>query len=105
MEGPPCIPERTTQRGAVPREKEDRPRPVSHGGMPEDGTMDDSGVAALSINTASKMPDTEGCAKFPKEIKPTPADVCVATCILLHAAQLAGGRVFFFTDDAKNFFN
>jgi len=51
------------------------------------------------------MLDTKGYAKFPKEIKPTPADVCVATCILLHAAQLAGERVFFFTDDAKNFFN
>ena len=108
VDNPATMPERTTSRGAVPRPNEpDRPRPTSHGGMPDDvvEVYDECGKQAISINTASKLPNVDGSQKFGKEIKPMHEDVMIGLSVLMHIAEPLDEHIYFFTDDASNFFN
>ena len=106
IDNPPCMPERTTTRGARPRPNEpERPRPLSHGGMPMEPQQDESGRWAYSINEASKWLDAGGREKWPKEIKPRNTDAMTGLCVLIYLANILGTHVYLFTDDASNFFN
>jgi hypothetical protein len=120
---PPVLPFSLTVRGAVPRAPEPlRPRPTADGGAADRKPRCDSdGVQALSINTASQVPelwynsdsdsdseDEEGGPrepKWPKEVKPRHSDMMINLSVLMNAAEELGEPVFFFTDDASSFFN
>ena len=120
-------------QGSTPRKLEpDRWRRTTEGGGPRKETFDEEGVQAWSLNDAARAyhtpryyaadealsewaaacsllrppMDAEGkVPKWPRELKPTPADVMRDLTVLRAAAHLMGEPVYLFGDDAKDYFN
>ena len=120
-------------QGSTPRKLEpDRWRRTTEGGGPRKETFDEEGVQAWSLNDAARayhMPrhyasdpalaewaaacallrpsaDANGVIqKWPRELKPTPADVMRDIAVLRAAAHLLGEPIYLFGDDAKDYFN
>jgi site-specific DNA-cytosine methylase len=116
---PPFLPFRAVPKGSVPRKLEPlRPRPTTEAGAPRKLLNDTLGRPVLSINEASsgKTPQAiaelstspvsrADSAKWPKENKPTIADVLTVLALFSHVAGLLGEAVYTAADDFKNFFN
>ena len=113
----------------------DRFRRTTEGGGPRADTYDGDGVRALSINEASrafhvpkhflgdKRPEMQqwlaerglprpshlapppGHSKWPKEVKPTVAQLMHDIAILKRAAQVLNEPIYVFGDDVSDFFN
>ena len=64
-----------------------------------------TGIVTQSINVASLKPDPNGAIKWFKEVKPMHSDAMIGLSVLLYLANLIGDTIYFFTDDATNFFN
>ena len=107
LDNPPLLPERNTVRSATPRDNEpDRPRILTDGGAQDRNRtlFDEVGNPVESINVASTREDSQQVKWF-KEIKPMHADAMIGLSVLMYVAHEVGDTVYFFTDDATNFFN
>ena len=121
-------------QGSIARKLEpDRYRRTTDASAPYDPLLDSTGLAALSINTASHIfhmpqhfladrrpefldwlqsrslpfigPVRPSRSKWHKEVKPSLEGVMATFAILRHAAALLGEPLYLFCDDAKDYFN
>ena len=116
---PPFLPFRAVPKGSVPRKLEPlRPRPTTEAGAPRKLLRDTAGVPVLSINEASSGKTPQSVAEiadstesrssstsWPKENKPTVADVLTTLALFSHLAGILNTAVYTAADDFKNFFN
>ena len=133
FDSPPFVPMRLMQRGSVPRKNGGRPRSTSNASFPHEGQapiVDADNQVLQSLNEASIPREVSGrkleeqrmeyddalkkfvpCtimaegAKFPHELKPTPACLRAMMLVLSSSANFLNEPVFLITDDAANFFN
>jgi len=116
---PPFLPFRAVPKGSVLRKLEPlRPRPTTEAGAPRQLLFDTEGKPVISLNEASTgvMPQAVAEATdtvvsraaahhWPKENKPTLADVLTTLALFSHLASMLSLTVYTAADDFKNFFN
>ena len=116
---PPFLPFRAVPKGSVPRKLEPlRPRPTTEAGAPRQLLFDTEGKPVISLNEASsgKVPQAVAEATgsevsrspsqaWPKENKPTLADVLTTLALFSFLAAQLSLSVYTAADDFKNFFN
>ena len=119
---PHFLPFRAVPKGSVPRKLEpDRARPTTEAGAPRQLLLDTAERRVISLNEVSSgmtsqlqsvaelgvdnSPPPQAKPQWPKEHKPTVADVLTCVTLLTAVGQFLSEPLYTAADDFRNFFN